>query len=191
MQTAIALFAAKGYAAASVREIVTQAGVSRPALYYYFQSKEGLFHAIIEHAMAMQREVLTDALETSGPALERLILLYRRIYKGVRQHHKLFIMIHNLFFGPPGGAPECDLLRFHRELVAAIQRILDDGMAKQEVRRLDTEDAAYLALSLIDFSLNLDQVRQSFPDPQRPERLLRLAFQGLQADMSSGDMNVN
>jgi AcrR family transcriptional regulator len=187
LQTAIVLFASKGYAATSVREIVTLAGVSRPVLYYYFQSKEGLFHAILEHAMATQKKVLAEALEHPGPALERLVQLYHLIYEGVQKHHALFIMIHNLFFGPPRGAPACDLLHFHRGLVAAIQAILDDGRAAGEIRAVSTEDAAYLALSLIDFSLNMDQVRQAHPDPQRPERLLRLAFHGLRAGTPRGD----
>jgi len=38
---------------------------------------------------------------------------------------------------------------------------------------------AFLVLSLIDFSLNMNQVLPELADPQRPERLLRLAFQGL------------
>jgi AcrR family transcriptional regulator len=42
------LFARTGYAATSVREIVEAAGVTKPVLYYYFQSKEGLYLAILE-----------------------------------------------------------------------------------------------------------------------------------------------
>jgi hypothetical protein len=38
---------------------------------------------------------------------------------------------------------------------------------------------AFLVLSLIDFSLNLEKIQPELTDPQRPERLLRLAFQGL------------
>ena len=38
LETATELFAEKGYAGASVREIVEKAGVSKPVLYYYFKS---------------------------------------------------------------------------------------------------------------------------------------------------------
>ena len=34
-------------------------------------------------------------------------------------------------------------------------------------------------VSLIDFNLNLEKVQPELIDPQRPERLLRLAFRGL------------
>ena len=48
LETASQLFASKGYASTSVREIVARAGVSKPVLYYHFQSKEGLYYAILE-----------------------------------------------------------------------------------------------------------------------------------------------
>ena len=41
------------------------------------------------------------------------------------------------------------------------------------------EEVAYLVLSLIDFCLHMDQIQPQSLDPQRPERLLRIAFQGI------------
>jgi TetR/AcrR family transcriptional regulator len=55
LETAIGMFAEKGYAGTSVREIVEQAGVSKPVLYYYFNSKEGLFLAILDLAENLQK----------------------------------------------------------------------------------------------------------------------------------------
>ena len=69
LETAIAIFAEKGYAGTSVREIVEQAGVSKPVLYYYFQSKEGLFLAILEMAENMQKELLARVLKSAGNVL--------------------------------------------------------------------------------------------------------------------------
>ena len=46
LEAATALFAEKGYASTTVREIVAGAGVSKPVLYYYFKNKEGIFLAI-------------------------------------------------------------------------------------------------------------------------------------------------
>lgn len=42
MDAALELFSEKGYEAASVREICERAGISRPTLYYFFKSKEGV-----------------------------------------------------------------------------------------------------------------------------------------------------
>ena len=47
LQTAERLFAYKGYDAVGVQEIVTDAGITKPTLYYYFRSKRGLLEALV------------------------------------------------------------------------------------------------------------------------------------------------
>ena len=179
LETATDLFAEKGYSSTSVREIVARAGVSKPVLYYYFQSKEGLFYAILEWATDVQRGLLEEIFTASGTVLDRFIYLYKRINEGIKEYHSLYRMIHRLIYGPPQGAPEYDFPKFQRDMFEAVKRIYVDGLASGEVNSADADEVAFLVLSLIDFSLNMNQVLPELADPQRPERLLRLAFQGL------------
>jgi AcrR family transcriptional regulator len=179
LETATELFAEKGYAGASVREIVEKAGVSKPVLYYYFKSKEGLFYAILEWAADVQQNVLNEIFESRGTALDRFIFLYRRIYKGIQQYKSLYIMIHGLIYGPPEGVPEYDFASFQRYMLEAVKRIYAEGLSAGEIRNVDAEEVAFLVLGLMDFSLNMDMVLPELADSRRPERLLRLAFQGL------------
>jgi LPS sulfotransferase NodH len=88
-------------------------------------------------------------------------------------------MIHGLIFGPPQGAPEYDFTRYHRHMIEAIRKIYNTGHAVAEVKEIDADDVAYLVLSLIDFCLHVDQVQPQASDPQRAERLMRLAFKGI------------
>lgn len=44
---ALQLFSKKGYEAVSVQELVTMAGITKPTLYYYFGSKEGLYDQLL------------------------------------------------------------------------------------------------------------------------------------------------
>ena len=179
LETAIGMFAQKGYAGTSVREIVEQSGVSKPVLYYYFKSKEGLFLAILEMAENIQKQLLAEVLNSQGTVLDRLLLLYRRIYEEVEAHQSFYKMIHGLIFGPPQGAPEYDFTRYHRHMIEAIRQIYDTGLAVGEVKKIDADDVAYMVLSLIDFCLHVDQVQPQVSDPQRAERLIRLALEGI------------
>lgn len=179
LETATVLFAEKGYAGTSVREIVAQAGVSKPVLYYYFKSKEGLFYAILEWAADVEQSVLNEILAAGGSVLDRLIYLYGRVYEGIRQYKSLYIMIHGLIFGPPQGIPAYDFGRYQRQMLDAVKRILAEGISAGEISNIDAEDVAFLVLGMLDFSLNMDMVLPELADPQRPERLLRIAFQGL------------
>jgi TetR/AcrR family transcriptional regulator len=179
LETAAELFAEKGYAGTYVREIVEKAGVSKPVLYYYFQSKEGLFHAILQWAAEVQQKVLSEVLDAKGTVLERFAYMYRRVYEGVQQYQNIYKMIHGLIYGPPQGAPEYDFSRYRHYMVSIIKQIYSDGLQAGEIRKVDAEEIAFLVLSLIDYSLNLEKVQPELADPQRPERLLRLVFQGL------------
>ena len=181
LETATDLFAEKGYAGTYVREIVEKAGVSKPALYYYFQSKEGLFYAILEWATEVQRHVLNEVFEASGNVLDRFIFLYRRVYEGIQQYHSLYKMIHGLIYGPSQGAPEYDFYEFQAEMFVAVKRIYSEGLSAGEIKDADEDEVAFLVLSLIDFCLNIDNAAPEMADPKRPERLLKLAFQGLDA----------
>jgi TetR/AcrR family transcriptional regulator len=179
LETATHMFAEKGYAGTSVREIVDRAGVSKPVLYYYFTSKEGLFLAILDLAEDLQKQLLAGVLEFEGNVLDRLLMLYRRLYAGIDERRSLYKMIHSLIFGPPQGAPVYDFTRYHRHMINAICQIYNAGIAGGEVRKTAAEEVAYLVLSLIDFCLHMDQVQPQLSDPQRPERLLRMAFEGI------------
>ena len=185
LETATELFAEKGYASASVREIVEKAGVSKPVLYYYFKSKKGLFYAILEWAAEVQQEILNEIFEARGTVLERFIFLYRRVYEGIRQYQSLYIMIHGLIYGPPQGVPEYDFARYQRHMLDAVKRIYTEGVSKDEIRNVDAEEVAFLVLGLMDFSLNMDMVLPELADSERPERLLRLAFRGLSKDQDA------
>jgi TetR/AcrR family transcriptional regulator len=48
LKTALELFAAAGYDAVGVQEIVDRAEITKPTLYHYFGSKRGLLDAILE-----------------------------------------------------------------------------------------------------------------------------------------------
>jgi AcrR family transcriptional regulator len=181
LETATELFADKGYAGTYVREIVEKAGVSKPVLYYYFKSKEGLFYAILEWATDVQQMVLNEIVETSGPMLDRFVYLYRRIYEGIREYQSLYHMIIGLIYGPPQGAPDYDFSKFQVMMFNAVKQIYAEGLAAGEVREADADEVAFLVLGLIDYCLNTEKIRPELADAHRPERLLRLAFQGLRS----------
>ncbi|RLB35750.1 MAG: hypothetical protein DRH11_01775 [Deltaproteobacteria bacterium] len=175
----INLFAEKGYASASVREIVKLAGVTKPVLYYYFKNKEGLFRAILDGAAEQQEALLAKIVNAPGTALERIITLYNLIYQGMEQNRHLFRLIHNLVFGPPQGAPAYDLESYHRRMVEAIKAIYVKGVMKGELARADPDEVAIMVTGLTDFCFHLYYVDPGSFDPNLPERLLRLAFKGL------------
>ena len=48
LSTALDLFAVKGYDATAVREICEAAGITKPTLYHFFGSKDGVLQALVQ-----------------------------------------------------------------------------------------------------------------------------------------------
>ena len=66
--SALRLFGQHGFDGASTRDIAVDAGVNAPALQYYFDSKEGLYLACVEH-MVGRAWFHLDAATTNAEAL--------------------------------------------------------------------------------------------------------------------------
>lgn len=185
LETASHLFAEKGYASTSVREIVAHAGVSKPVLYYYFKSKKGLFHAILQWGAEVQRKVLDEVFEVPGTVEDRFVFLYRRIYEEIPKYRDLYKMIHGLIYGPPQSSPAYDFPIYQRQIFEVVKRLCAEGMLSGEIKKASADEVAFLVISLIDFNLNLEKVQPELTDPERPARLLRLAFHGLSGGKNS------
>lgn len=64
LETAVAMFAARGFARTSLDEIATATQVTRGAVYHHFESKQGLFEAVLEQLeTGMAQRVATAARE--------------------------------------------------------------------------------------------------------------------------------
>ncbi len=57
-------FANSGYAASSVQDIVDDAKLSKPALYYHFKDKAGIFQALVHEGLDERHRLLRAAAES-------------------------------------------------------------------------------------------------------------------------------
>jgi len=79
LDAALSVFAEKGFAAAKLTEIAQRAGVSKAALYLYFETKEDLFRATARSLVAPDLAAIAGALEASdAPFAELAPLLLAR-----------------------------------------------------------------------------------------------------------------
>jgi TetR/AcrR family transcriptional regulator len=67
-------FARRGFAGARVEQIARRAGVNKQLLFYYYQSKRGLFHSVLTQAAGELENALSRLSLPGGGPLERLRL---------------------------------------------------------------------------------------------------------------------
>lgn len=99
LRMGIRLMANNGYQATSTRAIVEAAGVTKPMLYYYFGSKEGLCKAGIRRFSEQIFVVLKDVLDQFDDPRESLVDYIHAIFQYMQDHHDEGLLYMCLFFG--------------------------------------------------------------------------------------------
>ena len=132
------LFAARGYYAVTVDDLGEALGISGPALYRHFSSKQALLVAVFDQVIEIQREQLSEALsEATDPAsaLEAMVRLH--VQFAVEQRETMAVWrqeYHNL--------PEADSWRLRR----AQRLYVEEWVHVVHELRPDLDDAAVRAL---------------------------------------------
>lgn len=67
LDAAEAVFAERGYDAASLREIARRAGIQQPGLYNHFASKRDLYAAVLDRALGPMAEAMSECLADVAP----------------------------------------------------------------------------------------------------------------------------
>ena len=114
LDKALQLFAAKGYEGVSVSEITEAAGITKPTLYYYFGSKEGVFEAVCQSYYTRLNNLITEnAVYNPNPKsyFEDIFLTLARVtaaYFSFAKENEFFyrIVLANLSMPPSSGVFE-------------------------------------------------------------------------------------
>jgi TetR/AcrR family transcriptional regulator len=180
LNAAVRVFDRKGYAGASVREIAEMAGVTKPALYYHFGSKEGVFIAILQQAQRQLSGALERGVARPGTARRRITALFEDVYGLFEQNTSVARVAHAVFLGPPDGAPPFDVTVFESEFRQAVERIASDGLAAGEFRDVSPRDIALATMGILE-TCNERQMLPGFESVgvEGVRRLLDLFFDGV------------
>src|SRR5436190_4266874 len=106
LQAALKSFADRGYAATSVQEIVDAARVSKPALYYYFADKAGLFQALVDEAHDGRYQVMKDAAVLGTTVAQKLQEIVGALFEFSLKNRELMRLAFATAFAASGEAPD-------------------------------------------------------------------------------------
>lgn len=132
-RTAARLFASKGYDATSVRAIVEAAGVTKPALYYHFQSKQGLAQTLLTNPMRDLVSRLRGIARSDAPPRALLESLFEAVFQFCRDDPDRARFVYALFFGPLGSELAEELAGLAGQLDEQTLAILEKVAAQGEI----------------------------------------------------------
>ncbi len=126
------LFADRGYAGASVREICKSADASATMIHHYFGSKEGLFDAILEEFSGATFDVplrlIAKPPQTADEFRLRLEMFISETFRALVAQAPVFRILIRESKGFVG------MSRFHNGLAAYLTQAQDAGFMAEEMR---------------------------------------------------------
>lgn len=177
---AIDLFDRKGYAATTVREIVETVRVSKPVLYYYFRSKDGIFLEIMRDAFARFEQVVAPGDSATKGAEAKIVELCERAFTFFERNIPVVRVMYSVYFGPPQAAPHFDFDAFQRQFQNRVLELVEEGIASGELRPGNPEEMTWAIMGALSVAVeeNLSRGVRSV-ERETFVRILRIIFRGI------------
>ena len=138
------LFADRGIAATTSREIAKVAGVAEGTIFRYFPTKNDLARDVFVAAFVPLCAALERIRVGGGTARDRLAFMVRHFYEAFDSNPALFTFVMNYQHGARAKVP-----RGTPTPLRSIESLVADGVAAGEFRSIEPRIAAEMALGAI------------------------------------------
>ncbi|MBU1671483.1 MAG: TetR/AcrR family transcriptional regulator [Actinobacteria bacterium] len=143
VSAALQLFAQKGVAATSIRDISSLAGESISTVYYYFDDKDDLFRSVmIEATISNMAPVMEAENDTGGSSLDRLRRILEAYLDFIIQHREPAMMLVRGLLRVLE-YEDTPFMHVMADRFKVIEDILEEGRRKGELADIDTTLFAY------------------------------------------------
>ncbi len=134
IRAATPLFAQKGFAAVSIRELAEAAKVNGALISYYFSGKEGLYSAVLEEQFVPIVQMIQKLSATNHlSAMERLTQYAHNVMRIHHQNPFVAQFIHSELVNPSATGTKV-VTNYISQLAQLIQVILEDGIANNDFK---------------------------------------------------------
>lgn len=198
----------KGFGALTMDDVAREAQLSKATVYKYIAGKGALLHEIMGHMFDDIRDRFAASLEGAASAREKLRRLVQIVLesgesmKGLNRAlwmDKSMLKLMRVFVSPPGkngAVPAGDrkllaTLRDKRqEMIGLGARVLEEGIASGEFRRLDTDQASAFIEAVLQGYTHMRFWEGDAPLPAgAAERLTRFIVEGIRNPEQTGKEN--
>ena len=119
------VFAAEGFGATNIQVVAEQAGISKPLIYNYFGSKEGLFLACLERAGAIVADEIERIAQGDAVGIERGMRTLEGMFNVLEDQRHLWRLFYDRT-APTSGAVADSIAHY----TARITKLADEGVAE-------------------------------------------------------------
>ncbi|MBF9035648.1 TetR family transcriptional regulator [Rhodobacterales bacterium HKCCE2091] len=159
LEAALEVFARSGFAAATLDQIASEAGMSKPNLLYYFPSKEAIHLTLLSQLMDTWLDPMRDIDPDGEPVEELLAYVRRKLQMSREMPRESRLFAHEIIQGAPHMGPELETVL--RPLVMEKAAIVADWSAAGRIATVDPVHLIFSIWSLTQHYADFDvQVRK-------------------------------
>ncbi|WP_410790357.1 TetR/AcrR family transcriptional regulator [Kribbella sp. C-35] len=180
LEAAERIFGERGYQGTSMDDVAAQVGVSKPLIYQYYGSKDGLFLAVLARLRGQLLDTVSDAVMAAADAEDALYAGFLAWFRFLDEHPQAWSVLVDegmLSAGPAAEATD-EVRAAFIELIATMVR-----MNVPAGRPADDDEIQIVAQSISGATERLAIWRTRAAAPPTPEKVARtlqdLLWQGL------------
>jgi AcrR family transcriptional regulator len=154
LSAAASEFARKGFAGARVHAIAAEAGVNIALLYYYFDTKEELYTAVLEQLFADWAERVTNALQQEGSSKQKLIAYLEAYFDFVAESPHRPRLVQQEMSQSGTAATRCVTelaTRYVRPVHRILLEILEKGAHQGEFRQVSRDFVYTISATVVSY----------------------------------------
>ncbi|MDP8243406.1 MAG: TetR/AcrR family transcriptional regulator [Candidatus Hinthialibacter antarcticus] len=179
-QAAIKLFSENGYAGTSIRDIVEAAGVTKPVLYYYFNSKEELYRSLFHDIYDAWLPILRERINAPTDFHTRLRdLMDYYLDFGDESEICALRLIYTAAFGPKAQRELVDIVALEKKHLDLLKQFFQEGIHTGCIRSIPAENAAVHFLGVLTMQLNLRVVTGQEISNEQKETIINYCLSGI------------
>lgn len=152
LDRAVSLFAERGFAGTSLKDVADAVGLSRPAIYYYFPSKDALLEELLVGVTVSAARIFESVdKRTDITAIEKIGAAAHALVLWVTDRRLQFIAIDR----SENELPPAILARHKeakRRVLAGMTRLIDAAIAAGQARAVDSRIAAFSIIGMCNWT---------------------------------------
>jgi TetR/AcrR family transcriptional regulator len=178
LEAALSEFATEGLAGARTDHIARAAGVNKALLYYYFEDKETLYGAALDHVFGSLAAAINEVLEREMPPREKVLAAAAAHFDFVA-HSPIYprLVQREMMRAGRAGSPHIRRLvdSFMRPMMGRWLSVLETGIRSGEFREVDPQNfiLSMVAMNVFYFSSAPVVAEIMRTDPLAPEIVAR------------------
>ncbi|NIM02917.1 TetR family transcriptional regulator [bacterium] len=146
------VFSRKGYEAATMEDIASEAGFGKASLYFYFKGKEEVFLRLIKDGLEGQRRLLEQVMNSQVSGVEKLEAVLSKFFEHVGENRDFMRIVHSesqKLYATTLREVRSYIMKEHRKTTEGIASIVREGIKSGEFRKVEPTLAAASFMGIV------------------------------------------